>query len=88
MNKKQIVTSHGRNKNLDEIKKHSRTSPDVQFKNFPLTKQKLDLELTMSKLGKPFPKKNRSKFFLKKLKINVKMPHSNKKPQKRRRKFV
>ena len=24
----------------DEIKKHSRTSPDVQFKEFSLTKQK------------------------------------------------
>ena len=28
------------NKNLlDEVKKHSRTIPDVQFKNFSLTKQ-------------------------------------------------
>ena len=36
-----IVTSYGCNKNLDaEIKKHSRTSPDVQFKEFSLTKQK------------------------------------------------
>ena len=35
-----IVTSYGRNKNRDdEIKKHSRTSPDVQFKEFSLTKQ-------------------------------------------------
>ena len=41
MNKKQIVTSDGRNKYLDdEIKKHSRTSPDVQFKESSLTKQK------------------------------------------------
>ena len=40
-NKKQIVTSYGRNKNLDDgIKKHNRTSPDVQFKKFSLSKQK------------------------------------------------
>ena len=32
------------------LKKHSRTSPDVQFKEFSLTKQKLDLERTMSAL--------------------------------------
>ena len=25
---------------LDEVKKHSRTSPDVQFNEFSLTKQK------------------------------------------------
>ena len=32
--------SYGRNKNHDdEIKKHNRTSPDVQFKEFSLTKQ-------------------------------------------------
>ena len=79
MNKKPIVTSHGRNKNLnDEIKKYGRTGPDKQLKNFPLTKQKLDLELTMSELGKSFTKKNQIKNFLKKLKINVKMPHLNK----------
>ena len=36
--------------------KNSRTSPDVKFKEFSLTKQKLDLERTMSELGKPFPK--------------------------------
>ena len=36
-----VVTSNGRKKNReDEIKKHSRTSPDVQFKDFSLTKQK------------------------------------------------
>ena len=36
---KMAVTSYGRNKNHDEIKKHSRTSPDVQFKEFSLTKK-------------------------------------------------
>ena len=35
-----VVTSYGHNKNLDEIKKHSRASPDVQFKKISLTKQK------------------------------------------------
>ena len=34
------------------------TSPDIQFKEFSLTKQKkLDLERTMSKVRKPFLKK-------------------------------
>ena len=70
------MTSYGRNKNHDdEIKKHSRTSPDVQFKEFSLTKQKkLDLEWNISELRKPF-KKNQ----IKKQKINVKMPHVNNK---------
>ena len=37
---KWLCSSYGRNKNRDdEIKKHSRTSPDVQFKEFLLTKQ-------------------------------------------------
>ena len=36
-----IVKSYGRNKNLDDEKKqHSRTTPDVQFKEFSSTKQK------------------------------------------------
>ena len=57
------VTSYGRNKNHDdEIKKHSRTSPDVQFKEFSLTKQKkLDQEWTMSEFRKPFKKRSKSK---------------------------
>ena len=38
------------------VKKHSRTSPDVQFKEFSLTKQKIDLERTSSYLEKPFLK--------------------------------
>ena len=45
------------NSNSLNCKKHSRRSPDVQFKEFSLTKQKLDIEWTMSELGKPFPKK-------------------------------
>ena len=57
MNKKQIVTSYRRNKNLDdEIKKNSRTSPDVQFKEFSLTKQKV-VKRTMRELEKTILKK-------------------------------
>ena len=41
---------------FDEVKKHSRTSPDAQFKEFSLTKQKIDQEWTMSELRKPFLK--------------------------------
>ena len=51
-------------------------------KKLSFTKQKADLERTMSELGKPFPKKSDKKF--KKNKINVKMPHVNKKPLARR----
>ena len=47
-----VVTSYGRKKN-QRNKKHSRTSPEVQFKEFSLTKQKLDLERTICELGKP-----------------------------------
>ena len=57
----------------DEIKKHS--SPEVQFKEFSLAKQKLDLERTMSELGKPVPE-------------NVKTPHVNKKPLARNQNLV
>ena len=45
----------------DKLKKHSSTNPDVQFKEFSLIKQKLDLEQTMSELGKTFPKKSDQK---------------------------
>ena len=37
-------------------KKHSGKSPDVQFKEFSLTKQILDLKRTKGELGKHFPK--------------------------------
>ena len=43
---------------FDEVKKHSRTSPDVQFKEFSLTNRKLDREQTINGLGKPFTKKS------------------------------
>ena len=74
---KVVVTSYGRNKNHEEIKNHSRTSPDAQFKEFALTKQKLDLKQTISELGKPFPKNLKTK-----QKIYVKMPHVNKNHQR------
>ena len=75
-------------KKFDEVKKHSRTSPDVQFKEFSLTKQKkLDLEWTMSELRKPFLKKSDKKI-RKKNKINVKIPHVNKKPLARNKKLI
>ena len=60
------------------LKKHRRTSPEVNFRKLSLTKQKLDLERTLIELGKPFPKK-KSHTKIKNLKINVKMPHVNKK---------
>ena len=41
--------------------KKSKTRPDVQFNDFSLTKQKLDLERTMSELGKNISKKNQLK---------------------------
>ena len=43
-------------------KKYSRTSPDIQFKEFSRTKQKLDLEQTVIELGKPFLKKQIKKY--------------------------
>ena len=73
-----VVTSYGRNINRDdEIKKHSRTSPDVQFKEFSLTKQKTKHRTDIKKI--------RSK---KTVKIKLKLPHVNKKPLARKRIFV
>ena len=58
MNKKfeMIVTSYGRNKNLDDEKKQQYKSwRTIHFtcKEFSSTKQKIDIERT-SELGKPF----------------------------------
>ena len=78
----QITLVRGRNhsENLTSSAKLSRTCPDVQFKEFSLTKQKnLDQEWPMSELRKPFSKKSDQKI-RKKQKINVKKPHVNKKP--------
>ena len=57
------MTSYGRNKNHDkEIKKkHSRTSPDAQFKDFSLTKQKTTPRTDYEWIEKTIQKKFRSK---------------------------
>ena len=68
-------------------KKHSRTSPDVQFKEFSLTKQKLDLEQTINGLGKTFRKESDPKIE-KRVKNKVKLPHVNKKSLARKLIFV
>ena len=48
-------------KKFDEVKKHSRTSPDVQFKEFSLTKQKPRPRTDYKWIGKTIYKKIRSK---------------------------
>ena len=58
---KVAVTSYGRNKNHDEIKKHSRTSPDVQFKEFSLTLQTTRPRADNEWIGKTISKKIRWK---------------------------
>ena len=45
----------------DETKKHSRTSPDVQFKEFSLTEQKTRPRTDYERIGKKIKKKIRSK---------------------------
>ena len=52
------------------------TGQVLTYKEFSLTKQKLDLERTTSDLEKPFLK---NQIKTKKNKINVKMPHVDKK---------
>ena len=74
-----IVTSYGRI-NDERNKKHSRTSPDVQFKEFSLNEQKTGPSRTMSELRKPFLKKSDEKIFKKKQRIKFNMQHVNKKP--------
>ena len=57
-----IVTSYGRNKNLDdEIKNIARQVLTYNSKNFHGLNKKLDLERTMSELRKPFLKKSDKK---------------------------
>ena len=50
------------NSNSLNCKKHSRTIPDLQFKEFSLTKQKLDLKWTMRELGNHFQTNQIKKF--------------------------
>ena len=82
-----VVTSYGRNKNRDEIKKHSRTSPDVKFKEYSLTKQKTRPRTDYEWFGKTILK-NPIQKIKKTVKIKVKLPHVNKKPLARKRIFV
>ena len=63
----------------------SRTSPDVQFEEFSLTKEKLDIDRTSSELGKNFQNQIQNG---KNLKINAKMQHVNKKKLARKLIFV
>ena len=60
MNKQQIVTSYGENKNLNEEIKKNRAGQVLTYnsKNFHWLNKKLDLERTMSESGKSFRKKN------------------------------
>ena len=55
-NKNQTTNIIDDQNSMSIIKNHSRTSPDVQFKEFSLTKRKLDLEGTINGLEKPFRK--------------------------------
>ena len=80
------VTSYDRNKNLDEIKNIAGQVLTYNSENFHLLK-KLDLEWTITELGKPFLKKSDQKK-LKKQKTNVKMPHVNKKTTKHTRQIA
>ena len=69
-------------------KKHSRTSPDVQFKEFSLTRQTIRPRTDYERIGKTVSKKISKKYLKKKQKINVKLPHVNKKPLARNRNLV
>ena len=73
---------------FDEVKKHSRTSTDVQFKEFSLTKQKTRPRMDYEWIGKTIQKKSDPKKKRKNSKIKVKLPHVNKKPRARKRIFV
>ena len=64
-------------------KKHIRTSPDVQFKEFSLTKHKTRPRTNYGWIGKTISKKNQIKKIKKKQKNDVEMKHVNKKNHKR-----
>ena len=58
-----VVTSHDRNKNRDdEIKKHSRTSPEIQFKEL---NEKLRITLPEQQINSMMPAKTQSKSYQK-----------------------
>ena len=73
---------------FDEVKKHSRTSPDVQFKEFSLTKQKTRPRKDYEWIRKNHLEKNPIPKIEKTVKIKLKWPHVNKKPLARKRIFV
>ena len=77
-----IVTSQGRNKGLDDEikKKQSRKSPDVQFKEFSLTKQTSRPRADYDRIGKTSSKKSIKKLKKKHKLTNVKEPPLNQKP--------
>ena len=57
-----VVASYGCDKNHDdEIKKHSKTSPDVQFKEFSLAEQKIRPRTDYEWTGKTIEEKIQSK---------------------------
>ena len=74
-------------KKVRRSKKHSRTSPDVQFKKFSLTTQKTRPRTDYEWIGKTILK-NPIQKIEKTVKIKVKMPHVNKKPLPIKRNFV
>ena len=77
-----------RNKNLlDEVKNIAGQVLTYNSKNFHWLNRKLDLERIMNGLVKPL-KKNPIQKNEKTVKINVKLPHVNKKPLARKRIFV
>ena len=54
----EVIASQIQNKNmLDEVKKHSRTSPDVQFEEFSLTKQITRPKTDYERIGKTISEK-------------------------------
>ena len=77
-----------RNIFLFDEKKHNRTSPDVQFQEFSLTKQISRPRTDYQWIGKTIQKKNPKQKNEKTVKIKVKLPHVNKKPPARKRIFV
>ena len=85
---KVAVTSYGRNKNHDdEIKKHSRTSPEEQFKEFSLTKQTSRPKTDYERNGKTILKKSDKKKFKKTRKSMSKCRMSRKKIISEKEKF-
>ena len=76
-------------KDLQTMKqKNSRTSPDVQFKGFSLTKQKTRPRTDYEGNKKTISKKSDKKFKKKTENQHVKMQHVNKNPLARKRTFV